>query len=41
MHMESYLASQLVGDPKYGLKKTVLDIGGQALHAGLIDTNIQ
>ncbi len=26
----------LVGDPKYGPKKT-LDIGGQALHAGLIN----
>ena len=30
----------LVGDPKYGPKKT-LDIGGQALHAGVIDSNIQ
>ncbi|CPM99317.1 Ribosomal large subunit pseudouridine synthase D [Staphylococcus aureus] len=30
-----YIGFPLVGDPKYGPKKT-LDIGGQALHAGLI-----
>ncbi len=34
VHMK-YIGFPLVGDPKYGLKKT-LDIGGQALHAGLI-----
>lgn len=30
-----YIGFPLVGDPKYGPKKT-RDIGGQALHAGLI-----
>ncbi|EIQ0341039.1 RluA family pseudouridine synthase [Staphylococcus pseudintermedius] len=34
VHMK-YIGYPLVGDPKYGLKKT-LEIGGQALHAGLI-----
>ena len=34
VHMK-YIGYPLVGDPKYGPKKT-LDIGGQALHAGLI-----
>ncbi|MBU5271189.1 RluA family pseudouridine synthase [Staphylococcus caprae] len=34
VHMK-YIGFPLVGDPKYGLKKT-LDIGGQALHAGII-----
>ncbi|HDL0562588.1 RluA family pseudouridine synthase [Staphylococcus aureus] len=34
VHMK-YIGFPLVGDPKYGPKKT-LDIGGQALHAGLI-----
>ena len=39
VHMK-YIGFPLVGDPKYGPKKT-LDIGGQALHAGVIDSNIQ
>lgn len=34
VHM-NYIGFPLVGDPKYGPKKT-LDIGGQALHAGVI-----
>lgn len=34
VHMK-YIGYPLVGDPKYGPKKT-MDIGGQALHAGLI-----
>ncbi|MCO4341362.1 RluA family pseudouridine synthase [Staphylococcus agnetis] len=34
VHM-NYIGFPLVGDPKYGPKKT-RDIGGQALHAGLI-----
>lgn len=34
VHMK-YICYPLVGDPKYGPKKT-LEIGGQALHAGLI-----
>ncbi|PTU88181.1 RluA family pseudouridine synthase [Staphylococcus pasteuri] len=34
VHMK-YIGFPLVGDPKYGPKKT-LDIGGQALHAGVI-----
>lgn len=34
VHMK-YIGFSLVGDPKYGPKKT-LDIGGQALHAGVI-----
>ncbi|WP_210125246.1 RluA family pseudouridine synthase [Staphylococcus sp. GDY8P85P] len=34
VHMK-YIGFPLVGDPKYGLRKT-LDIGGQALHAGVI-----
>ncbi|MBF0813296.1 MULTISPECIES: RluA family pseudouridine synthase [Staphylococcus] len=34
VHMK-YIGFPLVGDPKYGPKKT-MDIGGQALHAGLI-----
>lgn len=34
VHMK-YIGFPLVGDPKYGPKKT-RDIGGQALHAGLI-----
>ncbi|UEX89388.1 RluA family pseudouridine synthase [Staphylococcus ratti] len=34
VHMK-YIGFPLVGDPKYGPKKT-LNIGGQALHAGLI-----
>ncbi|EGQ1603938.1 RluA family pseudouridine synthase [Staphylococcus pseudintermedius] len=34
VHMK-YIGYPLVGDPKYGPKKT-LEIGGQALHAGLI-----
>ena len=38
VHMK-YIGFPLVGDPKYGPKKT-LDIGGQALHAG-VDSNIQ
>jgi 23S rRNA pseudouridine1911/1915/1917 synthase len=34
VHMR-YIGYPLVGDPKYGPRKT-LDIGGQALHAGVI-----
>lgn len=34
VHMK-YIGFPLVGDPKYGARKT-LDIGGQALHAGVI-----
>ena len=34
VHMK-YIGYPLVGDPKYGPKKT-LDIGGQALHAGIL-----
>ncbi|QDX00943.1 RluA family pseudouridine synthase [Staphylococcus chromogenes] len=34
VHMK-YIGYPLVGDPKYGPKKT-MDIGGQTLHAGLI-----
>ena len=34
VHMK-HIGYPLVGDPKYGRKKT-LDIGGQALHAGLL-----
>ncbi|WP_436860738.1 RluA family pseudouridine synthase [Staphylococcus caeli] len=34
VHMK-YIGYPLVGDPKYGPKKT-MDIGGQALHAGVI-----
>lgn len=34
VHMK-YIGHPLVGDPKYGPKKT-MDIGGQALHAGVI-----
>lgn len=34
VHMK-YIGFSLVGDPKYGPRKT-LDIGGQALHAGVI-----
>ncbi|KTW22137.1 pseudouridine synthase [Staphylococcus xylosus] len=34
VHMK-YIGFSLVGDPKYGPKKT-MDIGGQALHAGVI-----
>lgn len=34
VHM-NYIGYPLVGDPKYGLKKT-MDIGGQALHAGVL-----
>ncbi|MCH4383562.1 RluA family pseudouridine synthase [Staphylococcus haemolyticus] len=34
VHMK-YIGFPLVGDPKYGPRKT-LDIGGQALHAGVI-----
>lgn len=34
VHMK-YIGYPLVGDPKYGPKKT-MEIGGQALHAGLI-----
>ena len=30
-----HIGYPLVGDPKYGRKKT-LDLGGQALHAGLL-----
>ncbi|AKS67365.1 RluA family pseudouridine synthase [Staphylococcus coagulans] len=37
VHMK-YIGYPLVGDPKYGPKKT-LDIGGQALHAGVIGFN--
>ena len=39
VHMK-YIGYPLVGDPKYGPKKT-LDIGGQALHAGLIGEYIE
>ena len=34
VHMK-YIGYPLAGDPKYGPKKT-LDIGGQALHAGVL-----
>lgn len=34
VHMK-HIGYPLVGDPKYGIKKT-LDLGGQALHAGLL-----
>lgn len=34
VHMK-YIGYPLVGDPKYGPKKT-MDIGGQALHAGIL-----
>lgn len=34
VHM-NYIGYPLVGDPKYGPKKT-MDIGGQALHAGVL-----
>ncbi|ALC91055.1 pseudouridine synthase [Bacillus sp. FJAT-18017] len=34
VHMK-YIGYPLVGDPKYGPKKT-LDLGGQALHAGIL-----
>ena len=34
VHMK-YIGYLLAGDPKYGPKKT-LDLGGQALHAGLL-----
>ncbi len=37
VHMK-YIGYPLVGDPKYGPKKT-LNIGGQALHAGVIGFN--
>lgn len=37
VHMK-YIGYPLAGDPKYGPKKT-LDIGGQALHAGLLGFN--
>jgi 23S rRNA pseudouridine1911/1915/1917 synthase len=37
VHMK-YIGYPLVGDPKYGPKKT-LEIGGQALHAGLLGFN--
>ncbi|WP_442599431.1 RluA family pseudouridine synthase [Neobacillus sp. D3-1R] len=37
VHMK-YIGFPLAGDPKYGPKKT-LDIGGQALHAGLLGFN--
>jgi len=37
VHMK-HIGFPLVGDPKYGPKKT-LDIGGQALHAGVIGFN--
>jgi 23S rRNA pseudouridine1911/1915/1917 synthase len=37
VHMK-YIGYPLVGDPKYGPKKT-LQIGGQALHAGLLGFN--
>lgn len=37
VHMK-HIGYPLVGDPKYGPKKT-LDIGGQALHAGVIGFN--
>lgn len=34
VHM-NYIGYPLVGDPKYGLKKTI-DFGGQVLHAGIL-----
>jgi len=34
VHMK-YIGYPLVGDPKYGPKKTI-DFGGQALHAGVL-----
>lgn len=34
VHMK-HIGFPLVGDPKYGPKKT-MDIGGQALHAGVL-----
>lgn len=37
VHMK-YIGYPLAGDPKYGPKKT-LDIGGQALHAGVLGFN--
>lgn len=37
VHMK-YIGFPLAGDPKYGPRKT-LDIGGQALHAGLLGFN--
>jgi 23S rRNA pseudouridine1911/1915/1917 synthase len=37
VHMK-YIGYPLAGDPKYGPKKT-LDLGGQALHAGLLGFN--
>lgn len=37
VHMK-YIGYPLAGDPKYGPKKT-LDIGGQALHAGILGFN--
>lgn len=37
VHMK-FIGHPLVGDPKYGPKKT-LDIGGQALHAGVLGFN--
>ncbi|MEH7075028.1 RluA family pseudouridine synthase [Neobacillus drentensis] len=37
VHMK-YISYPLAGDPKYGPKKT-LDIGGQALHAGVLGFN--
>jgi 23S rRNA pseudouridine1911/1915/1917 synthase len=37
VHMK-YIGFPLVGDPKYGPRKT-LDIGGQALHAGILGFN--
>ncbi|MGI8384533.1 RluA family pseudouridine synthase [Robertmurraya sp. P23] len=37
VHMK-YIGYPLVGDPKYGPRKT-LDIGGQALHAGVLGFN--
>lgn len=37
VHMK-YIGYPLVGDPKYGPKKTI-DIGGQALHAGVLGFN--
>jgi 23S rRNA pseudouridine1911/1915/1917 synthase len=37
VHMK-YIGYPLAGDPKYGPRKT-LDIGGQALHAGLLGFN--
>ena len=38
VHMK-YIGFPLVGDPKYGPRKT-LDIGGQALHAGVIGLSL-